>query len=747
MKQQFYRLFYLVFFLVSLIDLTDVCARVLVNQVGDGYSKNSLQTSSTQSSYTFYYAADAGAASGQLGNGSYIDEPSGYQLINTSNTSDKIYIDVYSDSSFSGDRVVTLFFTNDQTAVPLTGASAAVGTDPPIDCTSGSNTSCQGVVNSRYVSAKYPKQSTIRLSFTLADICTNTSSTFCTGGVPQSPVSGTDALSVGLKVTISEADEDGIGSYSASESASLTAKFTSTPPTDPTCNNTADPASYYFPGDGEIILNAATFPSSVAGGVPLQNYLVFLRKDASVSTIPTAYSDSHLIARFTTAAGESIISGTENTTNGTDNEYEANVYVINSAGIVSDNACGPLTDIRSQKIFGVLSESKCYIATATFQSPTAWPVMTLRYFRDHFLSKFEIGQKIIRAYYAWSKYRAVELWDTWYLRKLSQRFLVRIQPWVLLVNFFSDYASAQETSTSNSPYIDSIKKDLDVPETTTSYTEELKKQLQESDQSQVAPQTSYTEELKKSLPESTAEEEYKNYSEEIKKNSTVKDRPSVIKTVQDGTYVMPDILENLPVSHGFGIRIGALPSSTVSSSGSLYTFEDVYGSGWKPELYLHYEYLPFDSGSVAQVGLTVDTGFQVDSGLGRLTFPFGTAQTIVSKTKFSFLQLPFLLGANARFNWFKYIKPYTGASAGVMGYMENRNDTQPNIRGYEFIYSFHAGAALLLDFFDRKTRLDGYKTSGIVHTYLTAELFNLGTLGGDVSFSRNGLYMGFLFEI
>ena len=173
----------------------------------------------------------------------------------------------------------------------------------------------------------------------------------------------------------------------------------------------------------------------------------------------------------------------------------------------------------------------------------------------------------------------------------------------------------------------------------------------------------------------------------------------------------------------------------------------MYGGTWQPDLQIRYERELFHSETFGSFGLGLDFGASYAEGYGRYQFGFGSTNSLQSRTKFSFVQIPLLIGGVYRFNLFRVIRPYVGASVGTMGYTEIRTDGVDSKRGYTFIYDGRVGASILLDGLDQKTARDGYLSSGIQHTFLFAEYLLMKSFNkSGIIFERNGIYLGFLFE-
>jgi hypothetical protein len=339
-------------------------------------------------------------------------------------------------------------------------------------------------------------------------------------------------------------------------------------------------------------------------------------------------------------------------------------------------------------------------------------------------------------------------WDKPIIRSIALKLLTPIEfsAWAILKLTHADPVS-------NQPYIDSVKKQMaaddaaagKTSDSSESYSEQEKKKLRPTP----TPTESYSSKLKRQLnAKETAPTDTDGYTAKEKtKLPATDERESPIQLAKEKREYLHEPKRE-PITNAFGFKLGLSPGEQVNVTGGTVSYDQVYGSSWKPDFYLHFEHQYFHSESWGSLAGTAELGFNYASGFGQLSFPFpndatGTTQ---SETVFQFIQVPFLIGLNYRFNLFKYVRPYVAASVGPLGYIELRQDPEPAKKGIAFAYSTSLGASLLLDFLDKETSKQGYETDGIQHVYLTLEYLYMNTLGGDVSIKRGGLYAGFLFE-
>ena len=303
----------------------------------------------------------------------------------------------------------------------------------------GSNPSCVAFrqINTgkdHYYAALYPTPaSTVTVGFYPNDICSDAGflgipiQPGCTGGggtsTLASPTSG-NPTTMQLKfsiVTIPDATPTASPSPSASPldtvSGPVSMIFQIDTPTFPCPTSTGN---VYFPGDGGILFyqnDVSTYPASPIftfnrpnGGAPAR-HLIVVGNDGALPVVDSSYATSNTIVKALEAGKtESAIDGFTNTTDGNDHAYQLSFMFQDQAGIVV-----PPPDVNTCKITAFASEvsgflpagtNRCFIATATFGSDTALPVVMLQHFRDKILLKTELGDTFVSWYYSWSPHAA-----------------------------------------------------------------------------------------------------------------------------------------------------------------------------------------------------------------------------------------------------------------------------------------------------------------------------------------------------
>ncbi len=793
---------------------------------------------------SIYYGAYLGGLTNFTTDGYLVDQvTAGYTpLLDTSdpgattNPSNLITVDIFSDqfSTLSSGLTLLAYLSSSSSStnpVLITGASIVSGTTIPTNCLN-----CYGGSSSTYAAATYTAGSTLRLAFTLSALCADTdfsSSSICETGsgnsgpnytlfnlngfnatspvvtsVPQT-LSATMYANIVATSNPTGVVSTAVPSGTPNDGISFTLNLTYAPPTltatsspcNPASDNLSDPL-FYFPGDGEIILQPNNYGAAQGSGAPLQYYDLVAIKSTTTAITPltnTASSytaNGQFVDQVNVSSSSPRAEGFSNTTTGSDNQYQAAVYVENQAGMISQSCWGsdPVHFVEARAIAGVLVKGRCYIATAAYHSGDVYPVVLLREFRDKILSKFSWGRAFVQNYYRLSPPLAVWSWQNPWFRLVSLQVLTPLEIfaylvlhplWILglllggLMGVFgvkrirslrtrtgrsllilmlslgliplSVYAQSETTEDSGTPYLDQMKKRLEAedrkngkptgasPEA--SYTEELKKKLSPSSPSE---EESYTDRIRKRLDRTPDPNQTDaSYTDQIKSTLPPEDTTSVIQQVKAGH---PEIkrLEHPPIKHAFALKIGINPGIQVTDAGGTHSFTDVYGGGWKPDVLLHYQYEWFHSENWGSFGPTLDFGVSYAGAPGLFAIPFNGS--LVSQTQFSMVQVPALVGANYQFNLFRILRPYAQANIGPIGVAEIRMDEKAGYRDFSVVYSATGGVAFLMDWLEPKAMREAYDGTGFQHIYIVCEYAFLKTLWGNVNFTRNGLYSGFLFE-
>jgi hypothetical protein len=737
------------------------------------------------SGYALYFPGSSSTDPNNLANGEFYD--SNYRLIDTTPSSSGIYGNglIYLDISInqlpavtgSQEVAITLGTTNTPgDEIPLTGASVvdqSVFNQAPQLC----GTNCiQGTRNSQlaYLSAIYSGGSVMRVSFKLSDLCAtpgvaNGTDSICPEDASNFAAGTGTTLSQQIVVTFSAADPTNVttpyGSLSSSTAETLTINLTDVPPTIalPTSTNIED---FYAPGDGSVIFDADNYGATTGttgSGAPVQS-LVVLADRNSLPVINSNGLPGCEVSGTIAASGSNLsVGGFVNSscnlsaspptcTNG----YNGSIYAENAAGIYSvgnpantslfPKGQGDVSSdglLHAEPVNSVLSKSKCFIATAAFHDGDAAPVVMLRKFRDKILAKSSIGRGFIATYYTYSPPLAQWAWDKPIIRSIALHALapVEFMAWAILKLTHAEGVSSQ-------PYIDRVKKKLDETEpnptpSTESYSDSLKKTLPP----EPATTESYSEQEKKKL-NLKRDDSAKDYSKKLKEDLPPDNTESTIAKVKEGRDKRP-VPPKPPITAAFSAKFGLSPGVKVNNSEGVVNFQDMYGGGsaWQPDLVLHYERQLFHSENLGSFGIQGDLGVSYAEGYGQYEYGFGSTNTKLSKTKFSFLQFPVTFGAIYRFNLFRLLRPYVGVGVGTMIYDEIRTDGVADKNGQTPIYEGELGLAFNLDSFDKTTAKDGFMSEGIQHSYIFVEYMNMSSFANSgVTFGRNGIYLGFLVE-
>jgi hypothetical protein len=695
-----------------------------------------------------YYA---GNLAGVPSTANSMNETQGYRFIETDSTaaSELIYLDVSTNSTAltldAGQSIaVTLRPTGATNQIVLTGA--AVTTGAPTAC---SATNCISGFDGAY----YTAGTVLRLSFSVSALCNaGGSGSLCTGSAVQETALLTKTQNIevyfGVITTGTSSGDDVVGA-AKQESDSIDFGITDINPTI-SCPS-GDISQYYFPGDGQIYLYSNNFGASANGGVNLQYLLAMaLEGSATAADFQSNGLGTNTISHYAPASrGTETITGFTNTTTGSDYVYGMVVQSQNMAGLVSATKCDfPSPYVQSQDISGVLKASKCFIATAAYQDGRAAPVMMLRKFRDQILSQYSLGRNFIHHYYHYSPALAEWAWDKPIVRSFALKLLapIELMAWLILKVSNAQDVSIQEDA---QPYIDRVKKSLP-PENevqgSESFLDREKKKIEQDQDLAVDANEPYIERLKKKFPDDQkVEVSAEGYSEKEKsKLPAVTERESPITMVKEGRDRKLDFGETPDIHNAAGIKIGVTPGIQVTVEGGTHTFNDVYGTGFQPELMFHYERQFFHSENFGSFGVGTDFGLAYSGAKGLMQFNFNGSNKSI--TGFSFMQFPVLFNAIYRFNLLRVLRPYVSAGAGAIGYLETREDAKADKRGYSAVYNGSLGVSILLDFLDSSTHRDSYLASGFQHTYLFIEYLYLNSFKSSVMFRRAGIYSGFLFE-
>jgi hypothetical protein len=540
-------------------------------------------------------------------------------------------------------------------------------------------------------------------------------------------------------------------------------------------------SSWFFPGDEEFTIDTNTFSATKATLGKGSNEFDTLIVAVGTPTLSASpYFGGSQISRIAYQSGIQTVTGSFiNSTATAQNYYEANIGVRSPSGLVTFCSSPAYTQIFTTDIRSFLKESNCFIATASFRSGRAAPVMMLRKFRDQVLSAYPLGRALISFYYKNGPEAANWLIENPIYRVPVLSLLVKIEmlawialhPSVLLLPFFALIAllgflgfrpsrglttavlavlslqigSAQaaqpfidsllseipkstepvRTNENPDPYIQSQKARLGAPSQEGSYSEEIKKELGEKDRSSEG----YTENLKRNLGTKPSGD------------SAIADFKSgkKLKANKGGDHT----------DHVFAFKFGtAMERSYIGDATSQdLSYPVVYGDGWVPEMTITYEVHPIRSGFFSNLGIFGSAGGSFAKANGKFAFTGPSGEFTSSRTRFIFVTLPLSLGPIYRFHITNGIAPYFGGGGSAIGFIENRNDDKQSVRGYSFGYWSVVGISFGLDFLSRKMSWNQYESTGVKRTYLSLEYSYLSTIpGGLVEATVEGVQAGLTFE-
>lgn len=554
----------------------------------------------------------------------------------------------------------------------------------------------------------------------------------------------------------------------------------------PTISCPADISSWFFPGDRSIFVQTGAFIATkgTVGGVGSSVFksTIVVAATPALGGVGTHLSNLKGRVPYNSGDQEVGVDLFENSTNAVPKLYQANIGVRDSAGIITFCAA-PYSNIFASDIRSFLKESNCFIATASFRSGTTPEVMMLRKFRDQVLSNFELGRAFISFYYAegpkaadWlishPEFRVPVLLllvpvqiAAWValnpmitlspllafglmlliFRRRTLRHGMKVAP-LLIALCLAPSSRADEGTGSNQPFIDSLLSEIEPskePVRTNGnpdpYIQEQKKKLGASENS-----GSFIEEEKKHLGEAPNTDGYA--TREQKRLGKKPGSDSAIADFKSGRELKANKGGDRTKS-AFAFKVSTEMNRTYrAGSAEDLSYEEVYGPRNVPELTLSYEYRPFESHILRNLGIYGSLGGSFTSRPGRFAYTNNPLGVQSSKAKFRFIVLPVNLGPIYRFSLGNFFFPYFGGGGSTVGFIETRTDDKEGMRGYSFGYWGVAGISFGLDWISPKTSWESYQSTGTKHTYLSLEYSYLQTLGGLIDTTVDGVQAGLTFE-
>jgi hypothetical protein len=318
---------------------------------------------------------------------------------------------------------------------------------------------------------------------------------------------------------------------------------------------------------------------------------------------------------------------------------------------------------------------------------------------------------------------------------------------LLLATIFA-CSAAFAADESVSPYIDNLKEGL-APPSTESHIEALQKQQRDRGEVNEGYE-GYVEELRRTDGE--ASQPAQSFIEAEKKKLTPKSSDGAIAAVHEGRSSLKARIEG-EINHAIGFRYGVSPTRSISAEAGtqLRDFDSVYGSKYAPELALFYEYQPFHSEWLGNVGIFGSAGVGFFRGNGsfkiQLTNPVtGNPFPVQSNTSFTFVEIPVTVGLNYRFNLARILRPFVMAGPTLIGYIESRDDQVSGNRGTSRGLLVVGGVSIFLNWLAPGSTWDLYAQHGVKHYYLTIDYSRLTTFQGAVDFQVSGLSAGLTYE-
>lgn len=307
---------------------------------------------------------------------------------------------------------------------------------------------------------------------------------------------------------------------------------------------------------------------------------------------------------------------------------------------------------------------------------------------------------------------------------------------------------------SNTPYIDSIRKELPPApvEESGSYSDRIRSQLP----TEAPPQGSYIEQLKQQNPEKFAPSipPSQGYSAEELKKLESKPAGGAIQALHEGRSELKPRYDG-KITGAFGVRYAVTPTRNFSGTAEAVarSFDQLYGENYVPDLTLFYEFQPFYNEGFGTLNVLGSIGAAYFHGNGRFAVNLAKPAAVgtgnfgeESRTRFQFFEFPVSIGAVFRFNAARYLRPYVSAAPTLVVFNESRSDDGDSLWGTSKGIYTAVGASFLLDWISRSYSWDNYAENRVRHSYLTVEYGRLTPIASDVTFEASGFYAGFTFE-
>ncbi|MDR3606164.1 MAG: hypothetical protein P4M08_02155 [Oligoflexia bacterium] len=328
---------------------------------------------------------------------------------------------------------------------------------------------------------------------------------------------------------------------------------------------------------------------------------------------------------------------------------------------------------------------------------------------------------------------------------------------------FCAYAD-DATSTSSTPYIDSLKKQLEqqdqsrhprpTPENPQPYIDSLKRKMKNQGTAEPSEEnpSPYINQLQQQNPSLKPGATPPSYTEELRSKLGPDTSTGAIEAVKEG-HSQLEMKRIGEIHNSFSIDIGTFYHHQASSSSDVTTagFQTVYGSGYSPDVRVAGEHYFLREENTYSLGVAAYLGIQYFAGAGvfavRIQEPYGgnlfPAQSL---TRFAFVNLPVGVGPSFHLNVMRWVRPYVQFMPTGSIFFESRNDSVPGHHGDSLGYTTNVGVAIMLDWISKDTAWVLYRDYGFKHVYFTAEYSRLDTPFTAVDFQFSGLNLGFSFE-
>lgn len=611
---------------------------------------------------------------------------------------------------------------------------------------------------------------------------------------------------ISLEILITEINPSANTAPTAAARETLTTQIYTVvnPPQMSACNVAAN-GNLYYPGDTKIYIDTTAFSmtgcsgnSTLAamGSAPYSTLIGVANSLPTDPDVTASFRTNNTIVDETSSGGFGQLGGFTNATSVSDHQYNMSFLMRNAAGLLapppgvtdintnvaswaaSDSQNCLIPGVQTSAINGLIAENRCFIATSAFgRDPDSRPVALLREFRDQWLEKSLGGRALVRTYYRYSP-RIAEVMDgAPILRLVALKLLVpaEIVAWtfvrlpmvatflltlgigliligvlrtrrgmtltlvLLLLAQLQNAARAEPSS-----YTEEMKALLDPKESSEGYTQREREKISSADES------NFIQSVQPHLENKEGAEGYsQKLRETLPQGEGAASRPSVTaKTSAEEKPLEPRYAGDIHFAGG--VRYSVFASRAVSGGNN--NFQPLYLDTYVPEVAFFGEWQPFHSEWFGNLGLIASFGISVFRGNGiydvsGLVNPLsGSAFPDASRTKMILNLVPVTFGVIYRFNLLRLLRPYVAASGVAYGMLETRDDGIAAKRSFGFGTLLEGGISLLLDWFEPGKAWDAYASSGIRHTYLTAEYAILAPLYGDLRYSNSGFQAGLAFE-